>query len=403
MGIWADLINTLTGDNFVTGRKNTAANARAVLTGVADAVAFLEGLARGAKILHGAGIPDAAKGIEGDAYLDSTTSDFYFKENGDWDLVVVLRGKDGLDGKPGRNGRTPVLGIDYTVTNGTDGKSAYEVWLAAGNVGSMATYLESLKGRDGEDGTVGSKNRFESYAPSTELAPEGDAWFHTISATKLAIYDSAGADPVTPANGVWRLRFTSPDPVTNTTGTGGSTNGVTLTSSGDGTKYLANDGSYKTISAGTTIVPEQDLSSNSTTAVPSVAGVRKTTGDLAYLTTTAKADFVSALNEVNSKSASGGTVKSISIGTNGNPLLPDATNKNVVLPLTEVKYFEGFTVVDINHIENDNYWSNATNQYTGPALTTNHRAIHERYASASLRGALYSTNGQGSVNRYLTT
>lgn len=38
---------------------------------------------------------------------------------------------------------------------GTDGKSAYQIWLDAGNTGSEADFLESLKGKDGADGVDG--------------------------------------------------------------------------------------------------------------------------------------------------------------------------------------------------------------------------------------------------------
>lgn len=37
--------------------------------------------------------------------------------------------------------------------DGENGKSAYQIWLEAGNTGSEQDYLNSLKGRDGEDGT----------------------------------------------------------------------------------------------------------------------------------------------------------------------------------------------------------------------------------------------------------
>ena len=35
---------------------------------------------------------------------------------------------------------------------GRDGESAYEIWLAEGNVGTVLDFLESLKGEKGEDG-----------------------------------------------------------------------------------------------------------------------------------------------------------------------------------------------------------------------------------------------------------
>lgn len=37
--------------------------------------------------------------------------------------------------------------------NGEDGLSAYQIWLNAGNTGTELDFLESLKGKDGEDGT----------------------------------------------------------------------------------------------------------------------------------------------------------------------------------------------------------------------------------------------------------
>ena len=67
-------------------------------------------------------------------------------------------GKDGVDGKDGTNGINGINGVDGK--DGADGKdglrgdkgdkgdsglSAYEVWLAAGNVGSSDDFLESLK------------------------------------------------------------------------------------------------------------------------------------------------------------------------------------------------------------------------------------------------------------------
>ncbi len=46
--------------------------------------------------------------------------------------------------------RTVTDGVD-----GTDGDSAYEVWINAGNVGTQQDFLDSLVGQDGADGTDG--------------------------------------------------------------------------------------------------------------------------------------------------------------------------------------------------------------------------------------------------------
>lgn len=50
-------------------------------------------------------------------------------------IALAIQGKDGYQG--------------------SDGKSAYQIWLEAGNEGTEAEYLASLKGKDGEDGKEG--------------------------------------------------------------------------------------------------------------------------------------------------------------------------------------------------------------------------------------------------------
>ena len=56
-------------------------------------------------------------------------------------------GKDGQPGQPGKNG------VDGKP--GADGKSAYQVWLDAGNAGTVADFLKSLKGEKGDPGIQG--------------------------------------------------------------------------------------------------------------------------------------------------------------------------------------------------------------------------------------------------------
>ena len=40
------------------------------------------------------------------------------------------------------------------VSPGSPGKSAYQIWLEEGNVGSIQDFLDSLKGEDGEDAAL---------------------------------------------------------------------------------------------------------------------------------------------------------------------------------------------------------------------------------------------------------
>lgn len=61
-------------------------------------------------------------------------------------------GKDGVDGENGKDGVNGTNGID-----GEDGKSAYQIWLEAGNKGTEADFIASLKGQKGDKGETGIK------------------------------------------------------------------------------------------------------------------------------------------------------------------------------------------------------------------------------------------------------
>ena len=61
-----------------------------------------------------------------------------------------FKGEKGQDGENGTDGHD---GVD-----GQDGKSAYQIWLDEGNVGTEEDFLESLKGEKGQDGENGDCN-----------------------------------------------------------------------------------------------------------------------------------------------------------------------------------------------------------------------------------------------------
>ena len=69
---------------------------------------------------------------------------------------------------------TTLLGDgDITITNGQDGASAYELWLAAGNIGTEADFLASLKGDSGYSGAAGElevANRLDSTSATSALS-----------------------------------------------------------------------------------------------------------------------------------------------------------------------------------------------------------------------------------------
>lgn len=59
------------------------------------------------------------------------------------------KGDNGIDGKDGADGYTPVKDIDYF--DGVNGKSAYQIAVDNGFIGTEAEWLASLRGADGKD------------------------------------------------------------------------------------------------------------------------------------------------------------------------------------------------------------------------------------------------------------
>lgn len=63
--------------------------------------------------------------------------------------------------------------ISFSGEKGDRGFSAYEVWLKAGNRGTVRDYLKSLKGKDGEDGKNGKDGKDGSDGLKGENGKEG--------------------------------------------------------------------------------------------------------------------------------------------------------------------------------------------------------------------------------------
>nr|VFJ58546.1 MAG: Collagen triple helix repeat-containing protein [Candidatus Kentron sp. FW] len=60
---------------------------------------------------------------------------------------------EGPEGKPGEKGESGAPGFNgQDGADGADGKSAYQVWLEAGNTGTKADFIASLKGEKGDTG-----------------------------------------------------------------------------------------------------------------------------------------------------------------------------------------------------------------------------------------------------------
>lgn len=144
-------------------------------------------------------------------------------------------GADGIDGTPGKDGQDGLSAYELWIANGntgtisdflnslkgekgdpgadgTDGTSgedgqnglsAYEIWLSLGNTGSEAEFIEALKGlpgtdgRDGVDGVNGEngKDGADGFSPEA-----------SISAV-----DSVITIIITDKNGTTKVSFTAPD------------------------------------------------------------------------------------------------------------------------------------------------------------------------------------------------
>ena len=91
--------------------------------------------------------------------------------------VDYYKGEPGEQGIPGKDGKTPVKGVDYFTdaeiteikdeiaqkvqvgAKGEDGKSAYQIAVDEGFEGTEAEWLASLEGKDGKDGINGTDGK----------------------------------------------------------------------------------------------------------------------------------------------------------------------------------------------------------------------------------------------------
>lgn len=206
MGAYADQLDTLT-NSLVPQVPADQGSLIALLTGpgllqilaaTSAGLRFLEGLQRGAKILPGTSAPEAGAGIDGDMYFNTITTDVFFKDAGEWSAPVRLRGANGKT--PVKNvdyfdGRTPQKGIDYF--DGANGKSNYQLWLEAGNQGTLQQYLTSLRAQDGGDGSA-----ITSSATAPEGGKDSDVHYETPAAGGYIIHRNM--------EGVWVKIFTQP-------------------------------------------------------------------------------------------------------------------------------------------------------------------------------------------------
>ena len=121
----------------------------------------------------------SAKGKDGKSAYEIAVEHGFVGTEADW--LESLKGVDGKDGCDGRNGADGLPGRDGI--DGTDGKSAYIIAVEHGFTGTENEWLQSLKGADGKDGITPDMSDYATKADIAELQKqiENISGIHYIS------------------------------------------------------------------------------------------------------------------------------------------------------------------------------------------------------------------------------
>ncbi|TGE08262.1 Ig-like domain-containing protein [Hymenobacter fodinae] len=116
-------------------------------------------------------MPPNSLGADTDVYLNKETGYLYQKKAGSWAFLLP--------------------------TKGADGKSAYQIWLDQGNVGTAAQFLATLNGEDGDDGERGDQWLRVTAKPADTVGQNDDYAFESITSKTYRIWHKV--------NGTWQL------------------------------------------------------------------------------------------------------------------------------------------------------------------------------------------------------
>ena len=144
------------------------------------------------KVQHGKDGADGKDGKDGLSAYELAVENGFTGTLAEW--LASLKGKDGENGVDGKNG-----------VNGSDGKSAYIIAVEHGFVGTETEWLESLRGADGKDGLPGKDGKngvdgkdgitpdMSSYATKTDIA-ELQKQIESISGISYISVFESGSD-----------------------------------------------------------------------------------------------------------------------------------------------------------------------------------------------------------------
>ena len=144
------------------------------------------------EVQHGKDGADGKDGKDGLSAYELAVENGFTGTLAEW--LASLKGKDGENGVDGKNG-----------VNGSDGKSAYIIAMEHGFVGTETEWLESLRGADGKDGLPGKDGKngvdgkdgitpdMSSYATKTDIA-ELQKQIESISGISYISVFESGSD-----------------------------------------------------------------------------------------------------------------------------------------------------------------------------------------------------------------
>lgn len=158
------------------------------------------------------------------------------------DIALALKGSDGTSGTAGKDGK-----------DGVDGKSAYQIWLDAGNTGTEEDYLASLKGDKGEQGIQGATGKdgtsyyfYVRYSANSTgnpmtTTPQNDTKYMGVAST------TSTTAPTSYSAYTWSLikgdkGDQGQQGIQGQTGADGKSSYLHIKYSDDGTTFTGNDG-----------------------------------------------------------------------------------------------------------------------------------------------------------------
>lgn len=138
---------------------------------------------------NGSGAPSGATGINGDYYLNTANSDVYYKSGGSWSVVANIKGGNGANGSVWYNGTgAPSVGLgvngDYYLNNANG-----DVYTKSGGSWSVIGNIKGPAGTNGTNGTNGATWYTGSGAPSAGLGVNGDLYLNTANSD---VYQKSG-------------------------------------------------------------------------------------------------------------------------------------------------------------------------------------------------------------------